>query len=581
VIVPGWLIFALALCSPRGTQLAPAATAAALTAANYYVDGVNGSDSNPGTAQNQAWRTIQKAANTMAAGDTVTVLPGNYPERVQMTRSGAAGAPITFQAQGTVTMKGFTVNASHISVIGFDISSTADHWQDGWGIFVVGTNCLVESNYVHFATRGGINLWTNPGSEGQTADCTVRDNRLYRNALVGIEVHGRDNLIEANEVWGTIQHHPSWNNPPGSIDADGVRFFGSGHVVTGNHIHDIHYGIAENVNPHIDCFQTWGDTYHEAATNITIEKNVCVNLDAQAANEVGQGFMLEDAANLTIRNNIIRAYRNVNVLACSNLTIVHNDFTSNVSATTSYYPSGITLQQSPGSIIENNIFYNLPGHIVNIKDSASGQGTSIGYNLSYRNDGLSLWGSPHPNDLWGIDPMFVDAAANDFHLRPNSPAIDAGIALTGVAEDLDGVGRPQGPKFDMGAYEFRTSVQIASPPSSRQNDIVTFTTIFAGDGSQTIVTNALPPQFVYLSSSATCPGTLTYDSGSRQATFVGTPPTGTGCAIQIVTRVNTGLTTYVTNTALIDYEAAPPQSASVTVLLNGLAAFVPIVVGSP
>jgi hypothetical protein len=55
--------------------------------------------------------------------------------------------------------------------------------------------------------------------------------------------------------------------------------------------------------------------------------------------------------------------------------------------------------------------------------------------------------------------QFVDAAADDYHLRSGSPAIDAGASLRdrGVMEDYDGVSRPQGTAYDIGAYEARSS----------------------------------------------------------------------------------------------------------------------------
>jgi parallel beta-helix repeat protein len=60
-----------------------------------YTVSTQGNDSNPGTAQSP-WRTIQKAANTAVAGDTVQVQAGTYVERVTFPNSGTASNPITF-----------------------------------------------------------------------------------------------------------------------------------------------------------------------------------------------------------------------------------------------------------------------------------------------------------------------------------------------------------------------------------------------------------------------------------------------------------------------------------------------------
>ena len=54
----------------------------------------------------------------------------------------------------------------------------------------------------------------------------------------------------------------------------------------------------------------------------------------------------------------------------------------------------------------------------------------------------------------------IQATAQDFHLQSGSPAIDAGICLSEVLEDFDGVSRPQAIGCDIGAYEF----DFGSPP---------------------------------------------------------------------------------------------------------------------
>jgi hypothetical protein len=41
----------------------------------------------------------------------------------------------------------------------------------------------------------------------------------------------------------------------------------------------------------------------------------------------------------------------------------------------------------------------------------------------------------------------------DFHLQSSSPAKDAGVTISTLLDDLDGVTRPQGSAFDVGAYE--------------------------------------------------------------------------------------------------------------------------------
>ena len=65
-----------------------------LLLSTYYV-ATTGSNSANGSAQSP-WATIQKAANTVAPGDTVYVAPGNLHAAVTTNTSGAAASPIKF-----------------------------------------------------------------------------------------------------------------------------------------------------------------------------------------------------------------------------------------------------------------------------------------------------------------------------------------------------------------------------------------------------------------------------------------------------------------------------------------------------
>jgi hypothetical protein len=74
------------------------------------------------------------------------------------------------------------------------------------------------------------------------------------------------------------------------------------------------------------------------------------------------------------------------------------------------------------------------------------------------------WDTSLGTDLGGnidVDPLFFNSDANDFHLLPNSPCIDAGDNnVVSQSDDLDGLPRIVDgdcditPRVDMGVYEF-------------------------------------------------------------------------------------------------------------------------------
>jgi len=99
---------------------------------------------------------------------------------------------------------------------------------------------------------------------------------------------------------------------------------------------------------------------------------------------------------------------------------------------------------------------------------------TIDYNDVWNNPGgnydpITLKG---PNDI-SVDPMFVNPAAQDFHLMSGSPCIDAGTNDGAPGEDMDGNHRPIDGNgdgtatADMGAYEYvPAAVEFSATPTT-------------------------------------------------------------------------------------------------------------------
>lgn len=108
-----------------------------------------------------------------------------------------------------------------------------------------------------------------------------------------------------------------------------------------------------------------------------------------------------------------------------------------------------------GTLIANNIIAdNATAGITAF--SLTGERNEVRTNLIYGNpDGAleSPTGLTVTGPTIAQDPRFV--SATDFHLQPDSPAIDAADPADATATDLDDVPRDAGAPADLGAYEFR------------------------------------------------------------------------------------------------------------------------------
>jgi parallel beta-helix repeat protein len=172
--------------------------------------------------------------------------------------------------------------------------------------------------------------------------------------------------------------------------------------------------------------------------------------------------------NRLYNNNYIRQWGGAIVVGRGSNCLVYNNliYSNN---------GGIDLQRNAkNEQIYNNTIYNNKSGISIPFDTAIG--TIIKNNIIYQNSTTisdNGAGTIQSNNLM-TDPKFVNALTNDFILQATSPAIDAGITLSIVATDLNGIARPQGVRYDIGAHEYPTS-QPAPPPAPKNLKTISVT----------------------------------------------------------------------------------------------------------
>ncbi len=175
-------------------------------------------------------------------------------------------------------------------------------------------------------------------------------------------------------------------------------------------------------------------------------------------NEATNGAAIFNAASagVTVQNNVV--YRNQASSGggfyndAGSPLIQHNTFYDNQAAA-----NGGGLYSAAGSpIINNSLFINN----VNVGVYVAGGAPAIAYNDVYGNSGGNYDGilpdQTGSNGNISADPLFLDVAADDFHLLTQSPAMDSGDPTSTLTTDFEGDIRPSSQGFDMGADEVGT-----------------------------------------------------------------------------------------------------------------------------
>ncbi|MCI0552025.1 MAG: right-handed parallel beta-helix repeat-containing protein, partial [Anaerolineae bacterium] len=415
---------------------------------------MNGDDNNPGTTEDKPFRTLQRAAGIVKAGDIVLVKQGTYAGFHIRDKNGQANAWIVFKPYPghhviidsytnsyANTWRGVEISqCSYIEINGFEITDSnplyrSDNFKD----------------YSQGRSHDGIKLNGDPRSDIGPSFIRIVNNHIHHTGSNSILGGGPYNEFINNHI-----HHSGLSKLGYGMYING----GDGIIIRDNHIHDA-YGFGIHV---FDSSNLW--------SQYVIENNLIHNngrLDygkgyvKPAGERKGDGIIAYGNEHI-IRNNIV--YDNINwgIRTRSAYSLVVNNTLYNNGL------QGIYAYNSIDAIVRNNIAYQNRG-----EDGYSGD-----YYIGP--------GNIQDHNLFSINPKFVDAAKGDFHLQAGSPAIDAGIPISGFKTDVGGTIRPQGTGWDIGAYEYGGVKQNTSPKAKIAADALggeaPLTVDF--DGSQSI-----------------------------------------------------------------------------------------------
>jgi hypothetical protein len=488
-------------------------------AAAYYADN-SASGSNSGTSWTNAWHGFDHVvwgAGGVKAGDTLYISGGSTSKAYSATAagmltvgaSGTSGSPITIATgakspsptghDGIVVFEGGgtqvdLINASNRSYVVIDgEKSGARNWtiqnsaisSNGFAIYIMSA----ISGKLTYLTVTGVGCGINATycNALEVSYCSITDIR-WDTGIRNIEGNAGATEYGLSKIHhNTIQTNYTTVNGAGP---DGLQI-GRSTDIYSNSFYSTAGTIAGAQHP--DFVQTQG-------MYLRIYNNTFRNAIDSAIDVDGTGNWKTDMQHLWIYNNVfvhdsscygsvapwpsgIRYYNGVNGLI-SDVVIANNTFVD-WSGDGTYGGNCIAFTLAGAEtlsdvIIKNNLFYNAARSNYNLIDITASSGStaadwSVDYNLAnagahgvvaMRVDG-STYIQAHPRT--GV-PTFVlynhTDPNNDFHLSElDIAAKDQGIDLSShFTTDKDGVSRPNGAAWDIGAYEL-SGGGMATPTS--------------------------------------------------------------------------------------------------------------------
>ena len=387
---------------------------------DWYVDASAGSDANSGNSPASAFKSITRATLAAAAGDTVHVAAGLYGtastgevfpiHMIDGVLQGASSGSVTILGNGSAAVIQATGIGSAAAIDGFTITGGSPGLD-------LSDSALTISDNVISGNTGSI---TGGGIHTVSGSVRIVNNLIRGNTATyggGIVVEDADSSrIESNTIENNVATQGG-----GGIDV----CLNANPAIAHNIIRNNSAHVGGGIMSEIGCLPR--------ITETVIQGN---SADPTAGGKGGAIALFSGSAileNCLIVGNTSSdfAISGTNSAATKivNCTIADNG------------PAGIGRFSTswPFSVeVRNSILRNSGSEI----DS----GTVATIRYSDVEGGYAGAGN------FDADPRFVTPAA-DYHLTPTSPCIDAGAIESTIVSDLDGVTRPVGSGWDIGAYE--------------------------------------------------------------------------------------------------------------------------------
>jgi Right handed beta helix region len=458
----------------------------------YYIDYRGGDDANPGSAKSSPWKKCPgmkgfQAAYTHAAGDVFVFKGGEvWPAEalpLSIVVSGSVDNPDRYAADKSWFSGNSWTQPTLDGQLGGKTLLFADmaeyftlqdlRFINAGSLSANSVRGVEISNCGHIEIRdcvfaleswGGLYLWTS--QPNVFSDYKIHHNDISKSAFgIRIVPSGANSIIRNVEIHNNVLHD-FHSQLSGSVHGDGIQHYCSPDV-------------AASSDRYIDGFRIYSNRFtgdfsqvegSSGAMTALIylsgsSKGVEIYNNLFAPSYSGQQSPNFFEAFISLRDNPNRGgshkiYDNTFVTQVANgqaAAIIEDD------------PN----HPSPQLDLKNNIFHGFqwpfdlrsPDHIIDYNNLTftKNVGKWKGQWVETFRDWQALG-----NDVHGIsaDPLFV--SPTDFHLSPRSPCVNRGLILDkSYAVDGDGVVRPQGSSFDLGAYEtVDRPVQIIQPAIS-------------------------------------------------------------------------------------------------------------------